>query len=185
MTNTVNEALDNFINQLIALQPEPPLIPYNAQWLSACYLHNANEGEMVPWRPIRQTGNDMFLRLEEALEEKVHPDIISYYSRYWSDPLPATCADGDLTLLLVWNEEDMERLRSNLIGHALSKRQQKRPLTFFIACPEPDENFFISVDNFSGEVLLETPGKPPLRKLADNLTDFLSTLTPKTVPDME
>ncbi|WP_415894781.1 SecY-interacting protein [Neptuniibacter sp. PT34_22] len=179
-------ALDSFMEKLNTIQAQHPLIRFNSDWPSECYATKAKDGDSVSWWPTLQTTpSDMFTRLEEALEESIHPDIIDYYCRYWSDPLPASCIDGDLSLIQVWNDEDMERLRSNLIGHALSKRQQKRPLTFFIACPEPDEDFFISVDNFSGEVWLERPGKPPIRKLADNLADFLNSLTPRLIPDTE
>lgn len=184
--NPVFQSLDDFVSKLIAMQPEAPSINFDSDWPSACYVEPKIEGDPVTWRPAKQLSlSDMFERLENALEEKIHPDLIRFYSRYWSDPLPATCPDGDLTLIQVWNEEDMERLRENLIGHALSKRQQKRPLTFFIACPEPDDNYLISVDNFSGAVLLETPGKPPIRHLADNLNDFINNLVPRPVKGTE
>lgn len=180
-TQNVKEALDHLMAQYVELPPFE--IQYDPDWPSECYLHtttNLQAGEHTQWQPVaQQSSNDMFLRLEEALEERIHPDLATFYTSYWSDPLPATCEHGDLSLIQVWNEEDMERLRGNLIGHALSKRDQKRPLTFFIACPEPDDNYFISIDNFSGEIWLERPGKPPIRKLADNLAEFLSTLTPK------
>lgn len=178
----ISDILDSFVEQLQLIQPVPPLLPYNSEWPSDCYLNTAEDGQQVGWRPARQTStSDMFLRLGEALEETIHPDIIEYYSRYWSDPLPAKCEHGDLSLIQVWNYDDMERLRSNLIGHALAKRQQKRPLTFFFACPEPDEDYFISLDNYTGEIWLEKPGKPPIRKLAECIADFLKTVTPKSI----
>jgi len=186
MASDVEAALDKFVSQLIRLQPEAPTLPFNSEWPSDCYESSASDGQPVRWRPTRQTlKTDLFERIENALDEKVHPDIADYYSRYWSDPLPANCVEGDLSLIQVWNEEDMERLRGNLIGHALSKRQQKRPLTFFFACAEPDDNYFISVDNFSGEVLLELPGKPPIRKLANNLAEFIGSLTPRAIENMD
>jgi SecY interacting protein Syd len=186
MSSAVERALDSFVQKLNELQPEAPTLPYNPDWPSDCYLNTGSAGESVKWKPALQNEpSDMFSRMEEALDERVHPDIIAYFSRFWSDPLPATCSDGDLSLIQVWNPDDMERLRSNLIGHALSKRQQKRPLTFFFACAEPDDNYFISVDNFSGEVLLELPGKPPVRRLADNLAEFLNSLEPRKIENME
>ncbi|WP_299182786.1 SecY-interacting protein [uncultured Neptuniibacter sp.] len=182
----IKAALDRFVQKFNQLHTDAPLIPYNAQWPSDCYQENAAEGTLVRWRPTPQRKtNDMFIRIGEALEESIHPDVEAFYSQYWSDPLPATCHDGDLSLIQAWNSEDMERLRSNLVGHALSKRQQKRPLTFFIACTEPDDDYFISVDNYSGEIWLETPGKPPIRKLADNLSTFLLSVEPRKIKDME
>ncbi|WP_067866946.1 SecY-interacting protein Syd [Neptuniibacter marinus] len=184
--SSVSYAMDQFINKLIAIQPTPPKIRFDEDWPSLCYLNKTSDGSLADWRPTRQLkANDMFTRLSAALEEEVHQDIIEYYSRYWSDPIPAKSADGDLCLLQPWNEEDLERLRGNLIGHALSKRQQKRPLTFFIACPEPDNDYFISVDNYSGEVWLEKPGKPPIRKLENTLAAFINGLSPRPITDME
>ena len=183
---SIEEILESFVTKLTELQPEPPTIPFNSEWPSACYLEPGADNQPVGWRPTKQVAsNDMFSRLEEALDEAIHPDIVAFYTSYWSDPLPATCEHGELSLIQVWNEEDMERLRSNLIGHCLSKRQQKRPLTFFFACPEPDENYFISLDNFSGEIWLEAPGKPPIRKLADSMAEFLQSVEPLKVPDTE
>lgn len=187
---SVSAALDRFINRQQQCQPKPPKAIYDPEWQSACYQVEPTEhpqpNAQVPWRPVRQEENhSMFQRLSEALEVSVHPDLIAFYSRYWSDPLPARSSDGELSLLQVWNDDDMERLRSNLIGHALMLRKQKRPLTFFFACTEPDGDYFLSIDNETGVVLLEQPGKKPLRKLADSLADYLDTLEPLKIPDME
>lgn len=180
MSSHVETALDAFMRSFLDIHPILPTLPYNTDWPSECYQSRGKEGDSVEWKPVLQNiPSNMFQRLEEALDERIHPDIVDYYCRYWSDPLPASCSEGDLSLIQVWNEEDMERLRGNLVGHALSKRQQKRPLTFFFACAEPDEDYFISVDNFSGEVLLELPGKPPIRKLANTLAEFIESLTPR------
>lgn len=188
--NTVSAALDRFIQRQSAQQPNLPLAIYDSKWPSECYYPSENtplkDGERVAWKPVLQSGNNsLFERIAEALETEIHPDIISYYSRYWSDPLPARAPEGELSLLLVWNEDDMERLRGNLIGHALQLRKQKQPLTFFFACTEPDGEYFLSIDNQTGEVLLEQPGRKPLRNLADSLADYLDTLEPLTISDME
>lgn len=180
MPSTAQLAMDAFIQKFKQLHTKPPTIIYDQNWPSKCYLNAVSDGKEVDWLPAKQNpASDMFQRLQQALDEEIHPDIVTFYTSYWSDPLPATCTEGDLTLLQVWNQEDMERLRGNLIGHALSKRQQKRPLTFFIACAEPDDEHFISVDNFSGEVWLELPGKPPIKPLAANLAEFINRLEPR------
>lgn len=185
-THSVTAALDRFIEKQQQLQTKPPLTVYDAKWPSACYTETVQDGTKVTWRPVRQSEpQDMFERLGNALEVEVHPDLVAYFSRYWSDPLPARASDGELSLLQVWNEEDLERLRSNLIGHAMAVQKQKRPLTFFFACTEPDGDYFLSIDNESGEILLEQPGKKPLRKLADSLADYIDSLEPLLIPDME
>lgn len=184
--NTAN-ALDDFITQLEALHASSgwPHLPYDPDWLSPCYLRTADAGVAVGWHPVRNNeGTDMFQRLAEALELEIHPSIIEFFSRYWSDPLPARLPDGrEICLLQTWNADDMERLRSNLIGHALSKQKQKRPLTLFFGTLEPDSDFMLSLDNQDGSIWLERPGKAPQEKLANSLAELLHSLKPLPIED--
>lgn len=183
MTRTA-QALDRLIADFIATcdREEYPWVPYDPDWPSPCYRHAAKPGRPVSWQPVRmETPGDMFARLSRALEESLHPDLVTYYSRYWSDPIPCTLPDGaGVSLLLVWNEQDMERLRANLIGHALNKRRQKRELTLFFGLLEPETDEMITLNNRDGSIWLELPGKAPHTRLADSLADFLGRLTPVT-----
>lgn len=183
------QALDRYIDRALEYQLEHagrlPLTPFDENWYSACYVDDAAAGEPTQWRPVRQSSpSDLFERIGQALELPIHPDIVTYYSRYWSDPLPAHHQCGRLSLLQLWNPEDGERLRSNLLGHALMKARSKQPLTLFFACTEPDD-MFISLDNSDGTIWLEAPGKKPLRKIADNLAAFIDGLQPDTIQDQE
>ncbi|MCW8886607.1 MAG: SecY-interacting protein [Motiliproteus sp.] len=180
--NAVEQALDRLIDDYIALYADEafslPMTEYDDQWPSECYQQSGAEGKSVPWRPCLQSqAHSLFDGLEQALELPIHEDIKTYYNRYWSDPIPARFEDGDLSLLFVWNEADFERLRGNLIGHALAKHKIKQPLTFFFACTEPEE-LVLSLQNDSGRILLEQPGKPPLREVANSLAEFLDRLKP-------
>lgn len=182
---SLQNRLDDFVNAYRAVQ-QPlgwPKLPWEAEWQSPCLLNTAAEGEAVGWQPIKlEQPIDMFERLGEALQTEIHPDLISYYSRYWSDPIYAEHPDGELSLLFAWNSEEFERLRANLIGHALNKRRLRQPLTLFFACTEPDAEEFISLMNDDGSIWLEAPGKPPLRKLAVSLEAFLAMLRPLPHP---
>lgn len=176
---SVAEQLSRIINRYEQLQ-QPlgwPTLPWEAEWQSPCLQQQNSEGEETPWRPVAIAEPvDMFERLGDALNCQIHPDLISYYTTYWSDPIYAQHADGELSLLFAWNPDELERLRANLIGHALTKQRMRQPLTLFFACTEPDAEEFISVMNDDGSIWLELPGKKPLRKLADSLSDFLSQL---------
>ncbi|MEZ5561029.1 MAG: SecY-interacting protein Syd, partial [Pseudomonadales bacterium] len=121
---------------------------------------------------------DPFQGLERALELRIHPDIKAYYGAYWSAGLEAEAPRGHVSLILLWNPEDGERLVENLIGHALAKRQARSPFTVFFACTEADADTFLSIDNDSGAVLLERPGAAPLETIAPDLASFLETLVP-------
>ncbi|WP_207061968.1 SecY-interacting protein [Motiliproteus sp. SC1-56] len=187
MSTPLEHALDNFIERFIEAQQTAtgalPQIEFDPEWPSPCYQGTAGAGNKVAWKPVRQqTPHPLFDGLATALETEIHPDLRAYYQRYWSDPIPARCAEGDLSLLFLWNEEDYERLRGNLVGHALAKKKQRQPLTLFFACTEP-EDYVLSLDNTSGVVLLEQPGRKPLREVAGSLTDFIQRLEPRTLTD--
>lgn len=191
-TETLNQHLSTFIEYWYQQQsehnPQHLLIEFDEQWPSPCYLYEAQQSDQtsgsqrVKWQPVKQTTQDMFCRLSDALDAVIHPDIITYYTSYYSNNIQASSADGDLELLQVWNPQDMERLRSNLIGHALDKKKRRQPLSFFFAITTPDEGM-LCLDNNSGEIWYEIPGKKPVRKIANSMSEFILSLQPNLAPD--
>ena len=178
----VDAALDDFVRRYVAAFPDLSDV-YDPHWRSPCETGEPRagpDGELrVPWQPLRRHGPiDDFAGLERALEFPIHEDIRRYYGRYWSGGLEAEAPQGHVSLLLLWNGEDADRLIENLIGHALAKRRARSPFTVFFACTEPDSELFLSVDNDTGCILLEEPGRPPRREVAPTLADFLATLEP-------
>ena len=186
---TVRQALDNFVDDTLICYPVLS-VPFDADWRSLCETGEPYQGPddkpLINWQPTprhQNTSVDDFQPLEQALEVQVHPDIKAYYAGYWAAGLEAEAVDGHVSLLFLWNVDDVARLNENLIGHALSKRRSKAPMSIFFACTEPDSELFLSVDNDSGRVLLEKPGHKPIREVADSLEAFLATLVPRT-PDL-
>jgi len=180
-TPDVAAALDAFVARYVAEFPDL-FDPFDPQWRSPCESgepYEAADGvEVVPWRPLRRAFADDFAGLERALEVPIHDDVKAYYGRYWSSGLEATAAEGHVSLILLWNPSDAQRLVENLIGHALAKRRARAPLTIFFACTEPESDLFLSIDNATGEVVLEAPGAKPIRTVAPSLTVFLRGLVP-------
>lgn len=181
-SDAVAAALDAFVARYLAAFPRLE-DAFDPQWRSPCETGPARSGpdgeQRVPWQPLRRHDpGDDFAGLERALEFPIHPDIKTYYGRYWSGGLEAEAADGHVSLLLLWNTDDAERLVENLIGHALAKRRARSPFTVFFACTEPDSDLFLSIDNETGQVLLEAPGRKPLRVVAESLAGFLDGLRP-------
>lgn len=178
----VESALDAFVERSLERFPRLEDV-YDPQWRSPCeidepFLDAAGE-RRVAWRPLRRSpGANDFAGLERALEYPIHPAVKAYYGRYWSGGLEAEAPEGHVSLLLLWSAEDADRLVENLIGHALAKSRARSPFTVFFACTEPDSDLFLSVDNDTGRVLLEAPGRKPLRTVADSLAEFLDALSP-------
>lgn len=183
MSVTIDQALDRFITTYIEAYTQHhgqlPCTEADPEWPSDCYQGSADNSGMQHWSPVlQQQHHDLFERIGSALDSPVHPDVVNYYSRYWSDPLPARSPSGDLSLLFAWNEQDLERLRGNLIGHLLDCRRHKRPPALFFGCTEPEE-YVLSVDNQTGEILLEQPGSKRFDRIAPSLAEFLQSLRPK------
>jgi SecY interacting protein Syd len=184
--SAVTQALERFIQRYLKAFPDL-YEPYDPAWRSPCETGapvRARHGyDVVPWRPVKRHMADDFCGLERALEMTIHPDVKDYYGAYWSAGLEATAPDGHVSLLLLWNPQDADRLVENLIGHAMAKQRAKCGFSVFFACTEPHSDLFLAVDNATGHVLLERPGYQPLRTVCDSLPAFLEMLEPAP-PDL-
>ncbi|WP_339722935.1 SecY-interacting protein [uncultured Paraglaciecola sp.] len=180
MSEQVTAALDEFVEKYVSAakkHPEMLVVEYDSDWPSDCYRDSGKTGESVSWQPVKRSEGANFKDLETALEMKIHPDVVSYYSAYWSDNLNAKTNKGYLQLLQPWNQGDFERLQQNLIGHILMKRRLQQPETFFVALTDEDD-FILTVNNSSGEVMLEQVGLIPKEVVAPNLAVFIQSLQP-------
>ena len=173
------KALTDLIERALLLYKEQMLSsPFDPAWRSECEVYQS--GEQTYWRPVRQSSPVNFAGLANAVEKPIHQDIIAYYSTYWSGTLEADSQEGRVSLIQLWNEDDFERLIRNLVGHALNKIRSKHPYTVFFATTEPESELFLSIDNESGIVLLEEPGKSPIREVETDIATFLDRLQAKT-----
>ncbi len=188
----VTESLSHFVEHYLKSNPELQ-VPYDAEWRSPCehgepFAHAVETGasdpqQFIRWQPVKRSLADDFAGLERALDTEVHADIKAYFSAYWSSNLEAEAPDGHVSLILLWNPQDVDRLVENLIGHALAQRRSKSPLSLFFACTEPESELFLTVRNDTGEIQLEKPGYQPIRPVAESLTQFLDLLVPAQIAE--
>lgn len=171
-------ALSELIEATLALTDERLLTsPFDPEWRSECEVRA--DGDTTYWRPVPQQPAVNFAGLANALEAPIHPDISAYYGSFWSGTLEAESVEGRVSLIQLWNADDFDRLVANLIGHLLQQQRRRQAFTVFFANTDPDSELFLSIDNESGVVLLEEPGKPPLREVESDIWSFLERLTPK------
>ena len=149
---------------------------FDPEWRSLSETHQT--ADRTYWRPAVQNEPVDFSGLANAVGEPIHPDICAFYGSYWAGILEATSSEGHLSLIQLWNQEDFDRLIANLIGHYMAKQRVKQPYTVFFANTELDSEFFLSIDNKTGKILLEEPGKPPVREIESDIATFLDRLTP-------
>lgn len=151
---------------------------FDPEWRSLCEIDASPRAARVRWRPVAQTVPVDFRGLANALECEIHADIQAYYGSFWSGGFEAKSHEGHVSLIQLWNAEDFDRLVANLIGHALAKRKARAPFTAFFATTEVDSELFLSIDNESGKVLLEEPGRPPIKEVETDIATFIDRLTP-------
>jgi len=179
----VRNSLDNFFKRFVNIieleTGQLPTTEHDPDWPSSCQQGDLFlSEEMLPsihWKPIQRdpvlNPEQDLSGLEKALEIKLHPDLKTFFTSYWSDQIDAIFQQGNLTLMFVWNEADMKRLIENQIGHAFNKLRNKQTLTFFIACTDSD--YIISLENDTGQIVLERPGYPVEKVLAGSLKEFM------------
>ena len=135
--------------------------------------------QLIAWEPKRRapSTND-FVGLERALKLEIHADIKTHYGRYWANHLQALAPEGEVSMLYLWNAEDSERLIENLVGHAVACKQNKTPFSVFFACTEADSEYYLTVNNSTGQIQLEEPGSKPLKVVSNSLAEFYQILVP-------
>lgn len=175
MTTAIEASLDRFMAQLE--QAGPLMAEYEPDWPTPCVTDAPDAENQVQWQPVRQEPPASFTNVEEALGITLNAQLCTFFSRYYAMNLPASAAQGPCELLQAINADDVARLQENLIGHVLMKRRLKQPETLFFGLTDQDE-LILSVDNQTGQVLLERVGKADTEVLAADLASFLDSLTP-------
>lgn len=171
-------ALSEFVDATLDLYPDRRLSgQFDPEWRSACEIEQM--GDTTYWRPVMQEPKVSFAGLANAVEAEIHPDVVDYYASYWSGTLEASSEEGPVSLIQLWNTEDFDRLIANLVGHALNQRRSRNAFSVFFATTDPESEMFLSVHNETGVVLLEEPGKKPLREVEADLPAFLRRLRPE------
>ena len=182
LITAINTFVDHYCKSFTVLTRE-----FDPEWPSPCEVGNAfdsNDGDStqsICWRPVqREPSTADFSGLENALGYEVHADVKTHYGQFWSGNLEAQAPDGHVSLLYLWSPADVDRLIENLIGHVVACRNNKTPFAVFFACTDPQSDYYLTINNDTGEVQLEQPGSKPLRTVCPSLTEFYAQLVPST-----
>jgi len=180
MNQTTQTQLFDFFERYKSLwQSQKQSLPqalFDDQWISPCQIGEV-ENQVIYWSPVKRESAIDLSNIEEALDIKLHPSIVEFFCSAYSAGLPALYQDHPIELIQAWNDEDFNLLQENMIAHFMMQKRLKQPASMFIASCS-DEMQIVSVLNATGEVQLETLGKGQEAILADNLADFLASLTP-------
>ncbi|WP_250657626.1 SecY-interacting protein [Alkalimarinus coralli] len=173
----IESLLDRFIALSLKIDLSLPKVEWDKNWTSECIVDPTPDNHgLVQWKPAVRGESRIFSALEGALETTFHPDINRYYGHYWSDGIVVSHETGEMSLIQIWNSQDEEMLKQNLLGHAFAKKKNRLPLTLFIGCTQDDQ--IIAIDNASGNIVLEKPGFAAHQTIATDLEAFLGSVTP-------
>ncbi|MEE4300280.1 MAG: SecY-interacting protein Syd [Pseudomonadales bacterium] len=157
----------------------PLTTEHDPAWPSPCEIGAPDANGLVHWQPVLRDDYDLLGPLEETLGVAIHPSVVSFYGRWFSDGFRTVAREGEVNLIGVWNEDDTLRLQQNLLGHALQQQRRRQPLTFFFALTEEASEAVLSVDNARGAVVLEVPGTDRREDVSATLASFLRELSPR------
>jgi SecY interacting protein Syd len=180
MTENVKHELEGLLARYITkyknIYGELPTVDFNPPWPSACIVTvGPDNPEKQFWQPVERNEFGIFDTLEQGLDFSFPSAIKSYYGNFWSNGLCVDFEDDSFSLIQLWNEEDEDNLRHNMLGHCYARLKGRLPLSYFIGSMEND---VLSLCHESGKVLLERPGKKPHREVAADLSTFLKGCAP-------
>ncbi len=155
-----------------------PNFELDEPWPSACIEHQDEHNYY--WRHKSRDPVNIFLDIEKAIEIPFHPDLHTYYSSFWSNGICVEHCEVEFSLIQIWNEDDQERLKENILGHCFAKLKARQALTLFIGCA--DNNEILSIENETGKVIIERPGQKGSKLVAEDLESFLISASPITRP---
>ena len=159
----------------IAEYPERYAVPFEPEWPSVCFS-DADDNGLCQWRPVPQKGENTFASMEAALSLPLNDDVKMFYTSWYSLNIKVTTSVGSGELLQVISTADFDMLQENLIGHLLMQKQLRLAPTLFIGVLD-ESDAIISVDNATGIVGVEYPGKPIHLTLGHSLAMFIDSVS--------
>ena len=185
--NQIHLALDALLTRYVNLvnteYNRPPSVEFDPPWPSPCIAPNdtelnasTNNKTIVLWRPTKRQDPKIFNDIEGALEFTFRDDFKEFFGSFWSNGICVERDDINFSLIQIWNEEDQEKLKENILGHSFAKLKNRQPLSYFIGCTFGDD--IVCIEHESGEIVLEKPGRKAHKTLSNSLEEFLLSLNP-------
>lgn len=182
--NNIFLALDTLFTRYLNLVRDEtgnlPKAEFDPPWPSPCMVEAQEVGQDagVFWRPTSRDASGIFEGLESAMGWPFRPEISQFYGAFWANGICVQHGDLCFDLIQIWNEEDEENLKENMLGHLFAKKKNRLPFSFFMG--SASGNNVIALEQESGHVVLEKPGYKAHQILAENLEQFLLNLDPTT-----
>lgn len=165
---------DRYLDVVRRATGDLPLTEHDPEWPSPCETGEVDAESMVRWRPIARAPEADFRALEESLGVALRDELKTWLGAWWCLPIEATWREDTVVLRGFANEAEFARFEAGLVRHVRAARAVTVPVAVF------HDDRFVSVDNATGAVLIEDPGRAP-SVAAQSLSAFLEALAPVPV----
>jgi SecY interacting protein Syd len=172
---SIRSLLERYIDAVREVTGNLPVTDRDPQNPSPCEVGEADSADVVTWRPARRDIAPDFRALHAALGVDLHEDLQVWFGAWWCIPFEAQSDGETVVLSLVGSARDWDRVEDSVHRHVAAQRERGAPLTIPVAALY--DGRFVSVENATGAVLLETPRRDPL-PLAPSLAAWLDRLAP-------
>jgi hypothetical protein len=162
-------------NELLAFLQRATRYPveYDPEWDSPCRAAEPDLENHITWRPVAMPTPTDLRTIDRALGGPIHPDAATFYSSFFAGPVVGTHSGHAVSLMTVWNTEDLERRLHGILEHVGVQLREGLAPTIPIA--NTDSDVFFSLDNDTGAVVLQDFGRTDV-VVADSLAAFLGAL---------
>ena len=169
------ELLRRYLVAVRAVSGELPMTEHDPERPSPCEVTAPDAEENVLWRPVQRVPAAELATLQRDADITLSDDLRAWLGAWWCLPFEASLGDESLILLGIGGPADEAAFGAQLGAHLAARRARSEPDTVPIGAL--GDGRFLTVDNVSGRVLLESPAKT-LGVVAPSLAALLSRLTP-------
>ncbi|MEV2279021.1 SecY-interacting protein Syd [Nocardiopsis sp. NPDC049922] len=153
------------------------LVEFDPERPSPCCMDAPGAEGMIRWSPVEMNRPKALTTAEVTLTRhglSLHPDAVALYGSFWSGPVESEHSGQGVLLNTVWNETELEATAESIVGGVRLQAMSPGAITVPIAGTGSD--LFFTLDNTTGEILLQEAGCPPARIIAPSLASFLGEL---------
>lgn len=171
----IRSLLERYIDAVREVSGSLPVTDHDPENPSPCEVGAPDAEDVVTWRPARRDIAPDFRPMEALLGAALHEDLQVWFGAWWCVPFEAQSGGETVVLSLVGSARDWERVSETVRRHVDAQRAQGAATTVPVAALY--DGRFVSVDNATGAVLLESPRKDPV-PVAPSLAAWLDRLAP-------
>ena len=167
--------LERYLSAVREVSGDLPMTEHDPIAASPCEVGEPDPDGHVLWRPLRRVPPSDLAALQREASISLSSDLHSWLSTWWCLPFEATFAGESMVLLGLAGPAEERAFGAQLRAHLAVRRKRGEADTVPVAALF--DGRFLTVDNVSGRVLLESS-----ERLLGVVSPSLATLLDKVVP---